>query len=239
MDSAKMFKWHILDFWACGLWPSKTRSSFYTCYSILISMFAFVLYPISSLVCVFFMNTVDAIVDNLVLTSSLILVSMKALNLLIHQQKLVEILCILKKLDKTISPQEYQLIFASIFKRSNVLFFCFFGNFIMCYVTVLLLVLVSDPGHRTWSSTYLYPIEILHHRIIYFGGVVIQGISNLLQVVVDVSFDTYGASLMDLASGHIKLLGKRLSVLGTNKESLYQQKLKLIDLCEKYILILK
>lgn len=236
MDSRQILKWHINIFRAYGMWRPKNKSKLYDFYVIIYSIFFNVGLPLSELVCVLFVGSVDAIVDNLVLTSSVILVVLKTFNVLVKQKIFYEVFDILKELDETITPKDHK-IFVQISKRSSFWLLFFLIDFVSCWAISLFQVIVSDAKYRIWSSTYLYPAGILHHPIIYFSGVVFQGIGHFIQVTLNPAVDTYGAALIDLINGHINVLSRELNSLGYSveeMESSQHQKLALIHICKKY-----
>lgn len=116
-----------------------------------------------------------------------------------------------------------------------MLFSIFFVDYMLAWVVILLQVLVSPPEMRIWPSTNPLPFEYLHTPAIYLSGLIFQGASNLLLVFLDGALDTYGASLLNLLSGHIAVLGTRLE----NIDHLSSNRLHLVDCCKRYILILR
>lgn len=244
MDSQKALKWHIAVFKVTGLLSPEKPSNIYSYYSITVSILSFILFPLSALSCVFFLDSIDSIVENLILTSSSIMLAVKGFNLLIKQRVFVELLNTLKKLDVSVTQNEFQRIFLPKVGRSNRLLLLFGLLCMLNWFCVALQVIVLPMEERMWLSTLLYPIEILHHPIIYVGGVVFQCLASLHQVSVACAVDTYCTPLIDTINGHYKVLGERLSVLGcslANRKSkdCLPEKLTLVDLCEKYIVILK
>lgn len=246
MGSDRAFKWHIRIFTACGLLSSETSSAYYTYYSISISILSYILFPLSSIFCVFFLDSVDAIVGNLLITSTNVMLAIKGFNMLLKQKMFAELLKILKKLDESVSQAEYQRIFLPIFKRTNrlLLFFIIFYGF--SWISEAHQVIVSPKAERMWSSTYYYPVEILHRPFIYFGGIIFQAVTAFHQVTVALTVDTFCAPLIDVANGHVKVLKERMGNLGftlteqkRKLKDFHQEKLTLVKLCETYILILR
>lgn len=108
---------------------------------------------------------------------------------------------------------KYDRVFKKKIQDSDRLLLLFCLNYVGSWICVGIQVIMSDPGHRLYSSTHLLPIEFLHQQNIYLGGILFQAISNLFMVFVDIVVDTYGASLFVLG-GHIDVLGQRLRELG-------------------------
>lgn len=245
MNSRESLKWHILFFKICGVWHPEHGSILYTLWSLFFSFIVYIAFSISLLVCVFFVDSVNKIVDHMIITSSVIMVAVKAYNVLVMRKQFDELLILMQELDDSTTIEEHRNIFQPIFKESDFLFKFFCFSYLSTWSAIALQVIVSPPDERTWPSTYLYPIKYLHHPFIYVGGLFCQGISNFFVCSMDVAEDTYGASLLHILGGHIMALGQRLSDLGnTNKirqntVDSYQHKFQLIECCKRYILILR
>lgn len=244
MISQEMFKWHIRSFKLCGLWPPQGGSKLYSVYVILFSIAFNIIFPITEIVCVFFVDSVEQVVDHMILRITIILIVIKSFIVLATKNRFAEILNIMKELDESVTTDESQEIFLPILKRSNFMISFYFYDYVICYIISLLQVIVSPPEQRIWSSTYLYPIELLHHPAIYLGVIVFQGIAHFEQVTICPALDTYGAALMDAVSGHVQVLSHRLSALGnsdtdTDTSNPHNHQAELIKLCKKYNSILR
>lgn len=242
MDSRKVLKWHIRVFKFCGLWPPEDGSILYNIWVVLFTLAVNIGFPLSQLICVLYVDSVNAAVDHLVITSTVIMAVIKGLNVLAKKKTFVELLRLMERLDETVKPEEHENIFKRKFRDSNRLLSLFCINYIGSWTCVAIQVVMSEPEHRLWSSTYLYPNEFLHQSSIYLGGMIFQSISNLLLVFVDIVVDTYGASLLHVLGGHIDVLSQRLQALGQGckKDGDYcHQKELLVELCKKYLLMIR
>lgn len=242
MDSRLVLKWHIRVFKLCGLWPPKGGSILYSIWVVFFTLTVNIGFPISQLICVLWIDSVNAAVDNMIITSSVIMAVVKGLNVLAKKKTFVELLQLMKELDSTVTPSEYDRVFKRKFLVSNGLLLLFCASYFGSWSCIAVQEIVSDPAKRLWSSTYLYPSEFLHHNGIYLGGIIFQSLSNLLVVIVDIVADTYGASLLLLLGGHIEILGEHLQALGKDcdkTEDFKHQHKILIELCKKYLLIIR
>lgn len=242
MDSRLALKWHIRVFKMCGLWPPEHESTLYKIWTIIFTLAVNIGFPVSQLICVLWVDSVDAVVDHLIITSTVIMAALKGLNVLAKKKTFVELLNLLNKLDETITHEEHDKIFKQKFRLSDGLLVLFAVNYIGSWTCVAIQVIMSNPEHRLWSSTFLYPSEYLHHQHIYLGGLIFQSISNLLLVFVDICVDTYGASLLHILGGHIEILGQNFQALGkdcSTYKDYQQQQITLIELCKKYLLIIR
>lgn len=241
MNSRKVLKWHIRVFKFCALWPPEDEALLYNCYTIIFSIAVNFGFPISQLICVLYVDSINAIVDHLVITSTVVMAVIKGLNVLAKKRTFVKLLRLMKEMDQSVTNEEEISIFYPIFRDSHRVLLIFFINYISSWSCVAMQVIMSTPDHRLWSSTFLYPVEFLHHPAIYVGGIFFQAISNLLLVFVDIVVDTYGASLLHVLGGHLDVLGNHLRSLGhvNGKKGAVEQKAELIELCKKYILIIR
>lgn len=242
MDSRDVLKWHIRVFKFCGLWPPEDGSILYSMWVVFFTLTVNIGFPVSQLICVLYVDSVNAAVDHLLITSTVIMAAIKGVNVLAKKKIFVELLHLMKQLDETITPQEHDNIFKKKFRNSNRLLSLFCVCYIGCWTCVSIQVIMSKPEHRLMSSTFLYPNAFLHQQAIYLGGIVFQSISNLFLVTVDIMVDTYGASLLYVLGGHIDILGQRLQSLGNgcNKYDDYRrEEANLVELCKKYLLIIR
>lgn len=240
MSSQELLKWHIRIFKLCALLPPEKPSTLHRFHLISFCIFIYIAFPLSELTSALFVKSTAAVVDRLILTSSNVLVATKSFNLLFKRKRFTEILRINNKLEETALQKERLNILSPIFKQSDFIFWFFGINYFGCWVFVFLQVLISGPELRIWSSTYFYPVEILHHPLIYFGGIVFQDIASFFHMS-SIALDTYGASLIATLTGHITILCQRFQTMGhsTDRGAKYHEKQELIGLCERYILITK
>lgn len=242
MNSCLVLKWHLKIFKICGLWPSENSSIYYKILIIFYNVTVNIGFPISKIICGLWINSVDAAVDYLLIASSITVAAIKAINVLSKRNKFIQLFDVMKKLDQSITCKEYVEIFQQKCQHSDNLFFITLVSYFMSWICLAIQVIMSKPADRMWSSTYPYPSEFLHHQTIYGAGIIFQAIANFFIVLVDVAVDTYGPSLLHILGGHIEVFGKRLKALGKNctKYDDYKNEQKvLVDLCEKYILIIR
>lgn len=242
MDSRIVLKWHIRVFKLCGLWPPEHGSILYNIWAIIFTLIVNIGFPVSQVVCVLWVDSVNAAVDLLVITSTVIMAVIKGLNVLVKKKTFVELLHLMKELDASITSAEYEKFFKRKLSHSNRLLLLFCLNYIGSWTCLTIQVIMSDPADRLWSSTFLYPNEFLHIRSIYIGGIIFQAISNLFLVFVDIVVDTYGPSLLHILEGHIEVLSEHLQELGARcykSENFNRQEIRLINLCKNYLLVIR
>lgn len=233
MYSIGILKYHILMFKVCGLWPNERSSWLYDCWTFIFIVFVAIGFPLSQLVCVLFVDSIDSMVENLILSSTVVTASIKGINILIQKRKLVELCNIFNAMDDNvaINKQKYREIFDPIFKsgkRISMMFVCAYST---AWLILVLQVIFSRVENNVWSSTYLYPSDYLHKPSIYVGGLFYQAISNLFLCLFDAAFDTCAVILLNLLVGHINVLKIQLQEFDSDKLKQYQS---LIRFCENY-----
>lgn len=239
MYSVDMLKYHILAFRVCGLWPNENGSWLYDCWSLIFLVVIALGFPLSQLVCVLFVDSVDAVVEHLVLTSTVVMASVKGFNVFVQKRKLVQLLDILNGMDEkvAIDKRKYKGIFDPIRKSGAIISLMFVGAYGMAWIILALQVIFSTAEKRGgWSSTYLYPSEYLHKPSIYVGGLFYQAISNFILCILDALVDTYAVILVNILVGHIDVLKVQLQEFDTDERSRNDstQYQALIRFCENY-----
>lgn len=239
MDTRKVLNWHLKILRVLGLWPEPDDSIGYSIRSIVLGLFLFMSYPLFQFACVFFVNSVDDAVVILLLSSTMVTTVMKVYIVKSNRGTFADLLTLMQEMDQTISFSEHELFFVPIFQQCKLMFITFCS---ICYSSWVLLVLqtiVSPPESRLYLSTYLYPIEVLHLPIIYYGGLIYEAASNSIFIAVTQAVDLFGPSLLHVLGGNIDILCKRLQFYGTKKRNLHQQKTELVQLCRMYLRIIR
>lgn len=244
MYSVDFLKYHILMFRACGLWPNERGSWLYDCWSTIFIVGVAIAFPLSQLVCVLFVDSMDAIVEHLVLSSTVVMASVKGINVLIQKRKLVQLFGILNQMDEnvTIEERKYKEIFDPIRKNCNTISLTFVAAYGIAWLILVLQAVFTSAGSSSgWSSTYLYPSEYLHKPSIYIGGLIYQATSNLFLCELDAALDTYAVILVNILVGHIDVLKIQLQEFDAKERSKNDpnQYKSLIYFCENFDAILR
>lgn len=240
MYSVDSLKYHILSFRVCGLWPNLNGGWLYDCWSALFLICVAFGFPLSQLVCVIFVDSVDGVVEQLLLTSTVAIASAKGFNIYIQKRRLAKLFGILNGMDDELaidSKSKYKEVFDPLKKIGTVLSFMFLGAYGTAWAILAVQVILSTPEKRAgWSSTYLYPSEYLHKPSIYVGGLFYQGASNLILCAVDAALDTMPVILLNILVGHIEMLKILLREIDTSgrfrQESTQHQ--ALVRVCKNY-----
>lgn len=230
---------HLFAFKVCGLWETEKSSNLYKLWSLFFSYVICIGFPISQIICVFYVNSVNQVVDHLVLTSTVAVVPFKAFNVLYNRKKFEQLLVNLRQMDEK-SFIEFPSR-SAIKKKSFFITFMFLCAYLSAWILVALQVIFSPPNARIWSSTFLYPHEWFHHPVIYVGGLCYQCYSNFMLCFLDAFVDTYGAILLIILDGHIQSVGNKLQSIGQNaRDSKYMKNNEeLLAICRAYEVCLR
>lgn len=213
MDSLKVLKYHVNIFKVFGLWPTQTTSIWYTFYSYAVIILILIGFPGTLLVSVIFVNSLNQIVDNLVITSSLAMAGLKGINVLIQRKNIRKLFVIIQRLDAECDSSKINF-FDDIFKESKILLKLFMYAYLLAYTCLGSQSVWSKKGQGLWSSTYFLPFQFADNQLLYNIVFVHQAISNCIICIIDAAVDTYGVILCHILGGHIDVLGSRLKSLG-------------------------
>lgn len=225
-----------------GLWPPEGGSSLYRIWTFTFFAAVHIGFPISALVCVFFVDSVDAIVDILVLTSTIVVTTVKSFVILLKQKECAQSLKIMREIDKKASGSTCENEMKKVVRQCLIMTRAFLSFCLSCWVLLALQITFSSPETRQWSSTYHYPSEFMHKRSVYVAGLYFQVISNLCSCATDAALDMYLASLLHLLGGQIEVFGLRLQQLGqdrSTRQGSVESMRQLIGICKDYVNLLR
>lgn len=242
MNSYKIVQSHIWIYKHFGLWPPNKPSCLYSIFTAFAIGFIYLGFPIQILSSILFVTSVNQAVDNLVITSSLLMAGIKGVNVFLNRKKLKQLFEMLAKLDNDIKTKDEEEMFRDIFNDCRNLLKIFLFSYLSAWSCLALQIYWSNTDQILWSSTLMYPIEAFKARPIYLGVWCYQCFSNFCICVIDASADTYGVVLNHILGGHIEVLGKRLRHLGhsgKSKNSDVESTAALIECVKTYTLCLR
>lgn len=216
MDSLELLRNHINTFKLFGLWPyfQLKPSLWYRLWSFITFITIGILFTLSLILSVFYSSSVDKIVDNLIITSSVVVVILKGINLFVNKSKLLELFQLLHRIDSQIHEEKHLSKFSIIFRDCRYLYTAYLYTFMPTVIMLIFQVIFSRPERRMWNSTYLYPYDWAKDPYAYYGGIVFQGISNCCVCYFAISVDTYGIILIKILEGYVEILCDRVQKLG-------------------------
>lgn len=243
MNSSATFKYFIKAFSIVGLWPttSPLKAPLYTLWTIISFIFVVFLLPISQIMNIILAQNVNDFVQQTVIASSLINVSLKCFNVYFQRSGLNELFHVLKEMDMDIVAVSHKAELDKAIKRIHRSFFTYLIFFNANWAFSVVQTYNAPPETKIWSSTYTYPFEWAHLSGVYEAGILFQSITSFFITLMGAACDTYGVILTYIFAKHIDILCIRLQALGqknSNKggnESLTE----LYNCCKTYKNILK
>lgn len=221
MESLQVLEYHMFFCHICGLWPSPRPSYWYWLYSYAFITVILIGCCAISFISLPYVDSVDQIVDNLIINSSLIMTSIKGVNVLIQRKKITKLFEKIHQLDEKCSETE-TILFRNVLKESRILFKIFMSAYMFSYVLLVSQSVFSAPGKGLWASTYFFPFEWARNVIIYRTVFAHQAISCFIIAIIDAICDTYVPILCHIIGGHIDVLSHRLKSIGwTSPDNIY------------------
>lgn len=218
MDSVKNLKYHVFVFQIFGLWPPINGSMLYSVYSYICVWVILIFFPATLLLSMLFVDSLEKVVDNLIINSSLSMASLKGINVLRRKRHLLRLFQMIRKMDSDCSKEE-EISFRPLFMEIKILYWLATITYFLAYIFLGSQSIWSERGKGLWSSTYFFPFDFAKNEILYQAVFIHQAISNLVIVILDAAVDTYGVICSHIIGGHVDALGARLRALGTDSIS--------------------
>lgn len=219
MDSLSVVKYPLIVLRLSGVWQPKDqkpiRKLLYNIWTIL-NVFAFgLLFSLIEFLNIFFVNSADEIVANLMISSTVFVTVIKAYFVIINRKRMLKLFDLIHELDKNVDFDGIQQTFNPILKFSKLLFKIFGCCYFSCLGILLVDTVFADPAKRFYSSTYSYTYEFTRKPIVYRSVLIFQMLANITSCFMDIGLDTYGIILVYILYGHFDVLATKLSKLGT------------------------
>lgn len=206
---------HIVIFRIFGMWPPEKPSFFYNLLSYLTFFLVGLAFPVSLLWNVFFVGSVDKILDHLFISSSASMALIKATNVWVQQSKLRKLFQLHHQmLEKYGENQEEMKVFQVISKDCSAMLKFFTVTYMSAWATVGLQSAFSVKEKRLWPSTSLLPFDFAQQQWVYLFVISCQCYQNFCHCLLTCVNDTYPVFMIKSLSGHIEILRRRLRALG-------------------------
>lgn len=217
--SIDAMKFHIKVWRILGLWPPSTTISpawtliLYRVYSFFFFGIFFVLFTASLLMNLVFVANISEVVDTLLVSSTVLLATLKGFCIISKLSKLRETFDIINRLDDFVINDEQRLIIGESMKTSRrlvvMLSCCYY-----CGVTSgLILSIVGSELKLMWPAWY--PGIPWQDDMKWFWIILLfQFVASMLIAVMDSSADVYGTAMSNLLSAHLDSLSLRLKAFG-------------------------
>lgn len=242
MAFGQVINWHLKVFKLYECWSSDNKTKSYSIRSLGITIIHYLLiftFPIFKISSVFFVKSVNDIVNILLVSIVVIMIIIKGIIVRIKRNKIVELLEVTQDIDKDIQLIDYEKFVHPILTQSK-LYFITYSCLAMSNLTLLVIhEMLASPEQRFYMSTYFYPSEFLRQPIIYISGLIYEAIGNLIVIPIFAAVDLYVVMLLYVLIAYINILSQRLQSFGYNDNDSKSQKFELVKICEMYMQISK
>lgn len=214
VDSVKALKYQFIMFQYLGIWPPNPptwSSHLYTFVAFYMLSAGFIGSLAASII---FVKSMKQVIDNLIVSSSVLLVVIKGIIIYFTKPKALNVLKLMRELDARVDGDDEESVLAVIYDQSGKLLKLFLGAYMTAWVALAFQSLWADKEESFWSSTALYPYEISQNKIVYWLVLMFQGFANFVECILVAAADTYGVILYHILGGHVEVLALRLKKLG-------------------------
>lgn len=223
MGSKNVLSGQILIFKFFGLWPSVNPKFYHYLHTAIAFYLLSIGFIVSLGISIAFVKSIKQAIDNLIVSSSVILAFIKGINVYFNKTKLIKLFEMLKQVDDQCSCENEIKKLQKMYLDSKILFNLFLSTYITAWIVLAFQSMWASKDKVFWSSTALYPHEINQNKIVYWLLLMFQGFANFLLVILVAATDTYGVILNHILDGHIDVLASRLEALGSDKYAHLEQ----------------
>ncbi|KAL5293414.1 Or59a.2 family protein [Megaselia abdita] len=224
-SSFSALKWHFVNWKVQGCCPMEYTGFKKILYSIHVIIYQFLMgvyYPVSLVIGLFFLESLQEVLENIAVTFTEIILTTKCFFVWMHHKRLYKIAEISRELDKKarLNKDEQEILndYLATYRRYLKIYF-------ISYSTVDVLAGISILMYtekRLFYPAYL-PFDWKSNNFLYFIAVFYQYGAWSLQVCENLFIDTYPGIVIHLLSSHLKVLSLRISKIGHNKEDTHEK----------------
>lgn len=194
-------------------------------YGIHVTIYQFLLgvyYPLSLLIGIFLLESIQEVLENIAVTFTEIILSVKIFFVWMHHKRLYKIAEISRDLDKKarLNDDEQEILnkFLATYRRYLKIYF-------VVYTTVDIFAGISILMYtekRLFYPAYL-PFDWKTNNFLYFIAIFYQYGAWSLQVYENLFIDTYPGIVIHLLQSHLKVLCLRISKIGHNETDTFEE----------------
>lgn len=216
------FFWRILGF------TTNQNRYLIAVYDIFVNIFVTFAFPVHLILGVIFAIDKETIFTNMAIGISVVACTAKHLMLRPKLHKIIFVNDILHKLDRRVQTDEDMRYYLKKM-RDNCIFMIHF--FTVVYFSVAIMAVLS----ALWTGNILYPAYVIvdwHGSTWKYLLVMLFQIYGLnMQIVQNLTNDTYGPMILCLLSGHVHLLSRRILRIGHDSETDLDRNYEELVLC--------
>lgn len=211
-----------------GMWPPLRRKGFYYILSFVVFFGIGVGCPATQLMNMAFVDSITDVMDQCLISITMIASAWKGFNMFMQSDRIREIFRLHRDMLEHTNKIERERF--RILSVNNTRLYYFFIAMYMCgWTGVCFQTIFSSPEKRLWPSTYFLPFEFAKYRAVYLGGLLYQGLSEVLFCIWNALQDTYPIIMILMLYEHVDQLQKRIKKLGNIEVNDGQQTRPLTD----------
>lgn len=226
------FRSQIFVLRLAGLWPTADDSPSYKWLTNAYFFFVGLCYPMSMFVNIFYVGSVEGIMDNLFLVFSGLAIAVKAGNLYWRHDSIREIfrlhVVLLRDASREHTLQHDRI--ARINDRINMAVTAFYSALITAMIIQLFF---SVRQERFFASTTYIPFDGAQRSSVYLFVLVYQVLNSWHNIITVASQDSLFLAMIITVCRHVRQLKERLQQLNSNGDD-SKFYVDLIDSCKRY-----
>lgn len=208
-----------------GMWPPFKKSHLYSLLSIIVLVIIGVGFPLSQLINIPLLSSVDKIMDQFLISCTAIAGTFKGINIYLQQMKIRELFQLHKKmLANHAKDHKERSKFLEIAKDNVTILKLFICMYLCGGTGVTLQTIFSSRENKLYLSTYLLPYEFAKSALVYYPVNVYQVLCTFCLCVWNAIADTYPIIMILMLCGHLDTLQAQLENLGIRREKYLNHK---------------
>lgn len=208
--------YHVTTWKLVGLWHWKEQPRFFTIYTIIATVFIYILFPLSIFLKLFFSNSIIETVD-IILFFPTAMCGSKAYLIVRKRTEILEVFEMMKKLDEQITNEVFRHKIQMRARQSQRFIYLLASMYYMSSISNFLSAVMNSKRVLVWASWY--PFDATSDVDVYHGVLIYQFVATLYMATIIQSIDVFGGSIYCVLGGHLELLGERMSALGKRLEA--------------------
>lgn len=216
--SMQIMKPHYIIWRVCGIWPLPSDNMLYRVYCIFMHITCFFLFNLVILLGIGHANGMNDVIDIILPSTTLVLVSIKSLLLLRNQAKVKVLFDIIQQLE--VSTKNMPLERAIMQQNKRSITKLFIGLNIGCFASLLMIfiaTILSNPRKLLWDSYVPFEWEHTGSTKPYWIAMTFQTSCNFFLAILYSTVDGSGPSLFSIFTTFLEILGSRLENIGKQK----------------------
>lgn len=216
-DTRQIFNYHIGVFKILGLWQSETPSILARLRLLIFSCLSVGLLA-TLLTTSLFLNSMSEIINNLLMSSIMLLNCIKGLIVYLRKPKLEHLMNKINALDQQNRKQEEISILNGMIDEGRLVTKLINIFYFSSFPCLAIYNILADYDERFWSSTAFYPYDFARKPCVYCTIFVFQAMANFSLLFMAMATDTYPALFCGILGSHVDVLRYKLRSMGATSE---------------------